>query len=410
MSEPGSRCPRSAATTRTGTRGLVHVDPTGPATIVDGGAEGLADMAAFGAAVERADPLRGRSVAGGAPRAGRPRRADRRHRLKPPPRVPAPVRPAESRPTLGANQTLRSTLRRSTRSSARAPTARPFRAPGSAPWCTAPPRPAGCSSPSTRRSPPSTARCRPHGSPTVTCPSTTAGSRSRSTARATCPMSTSTRSATRTGSSSRSTSTASPQRSGSGWTRVPVNLHHVSTLRVTIDQGPTAEGRPRRPRRVSRRSGFPASTSRQLLRPPVITARALAGTDLSHDSLRYVFERTTGDDPFKRNPYGTTTLLDSPQDRGDAEQYIERLIFAPAARSYTASAWVYPAVTPRTRRWTGSPGCAAPTPSIPPAASRTSPPTVPRAHSAPRAARAGSPSTSPARHPTHGSAGPRASR
>jgi arabinofuranan 3-O-arabinosyltransferase len=82
----------------------------------------------------------------------------------------------------------------------------------------------------------------------------------------------------------------------------------------------------------------------ELLRPPVVTARALAGTDLSHSALTYLFERTTGDGPFMRNPYGTSTLLDSPLDRGDEEQYIDRLVFAPAARAYGAQAWVYPAV------------------------------------------------------------------
>src|SRR6185312_14619263 len=56
------------------------------------------------------------------------------------------------------------------------------------------------------------------------------------------------------------------------------------------------------------------------------------------------FERTSGDDPFRRNPYGTATVLNDPQDRGDAEAQIERLVFAPAARSYSVAAWVYPAV------------------------------------------------------------------
>ena len=67
--------------------------------------------------------------------------------------------------------------------------------------------------------------------------------------------------------------------------------------------------------------------SRQSLRPPVL-GRALAGTDLRRDSLSYIFERTTGDDPFRRNPYGTSTLLDSAKERGDAERYIDRSIFA----------------------------------------------------------------------------------
>ena len=57
-----------------------------------------------------------------------------------------------------------------------------------------------------------------------------------------------------------------------------------------------------------------------------------------------MFERTTGDDPFRRNADQIATLLDDPQDRGDAEAQIERIVFAPATRSYRASALVYPAV------------------------------------------------------------------
>jgi hypothetical protein len=131
---------------------------------------------------------------------------------------------------------------------------------------------------------------------------------------------------------------------GHGWTRIPVHLRSVSVLRITIDHlvqpkvGLAGAGGFREIR-------IPGFHVRELLRPPVVLGRDLAGRDLRHDSLTYLFERTTGDDPFRRNPYGTNTLLDNPQDRGDAETQIARLVFAPAARSYTADAWVYPAVT-----------------------------------------------------------------
>jgi arabinofuranan 3-O-arabinosyltransferase len=127
-----------------------------------------------------------------------------------------------------------------------------------------------------------------------------------------------------------------------GWNRVVVDLHHVSALRVTIDevlQPKVGLGGPGGFREIR----IPGVHVRQLLRVPVITARALAGTNLSRDSISYVFERTTGDDPFRRNPTGATTILNSPQDRGDAEQYIDRLVFGLAPRAYSARAWVYPA-------------------------------------------------------------------
>jgi arabinofuranan 3-O-arabinosyltransferase len=131
---------------------------------------------------------------------------------------------------------------------------------------------------------------------------------------------------------------------GRGFTRIRVNLRHVSKVRITIDhvvQPKVGLGGPGGLREVR----IPGLHIRELLRSPVVLGRDLAGTDLRHDSLSYVFERTTGDDPFRRNPFGTTTVLNDPQDRGDAEAQIERLIFAPAARSYAVDAWVYPAVT-----------------------------------------------------------------
>ena len=47
----------------------------------------------------------------------------------------------------------------------------------------------------------------------------------------------------------------------------------------------------------------------------------------------------------------TVEPADDPQDRGDSETQIQRLIFAPAARSYTPQAWVYPAVSTPENRW-----------------------------------------------------------
>jgi arabinofuranan 3-O-arabinosyltransferase len=131
---------------------------------------------------------------------------------------------------------------------------------------------------------------------------------------------------------------------GPGWTRIPLHLRSVGALRFTIDglrQPPTGLAGAGGLREIR----IPGFHVRQWLRAPVVVARDLAGTDLRHDGLTYVFERTTGDDPFARNPDGTNTLLDQPTDRGDAEQQIQRIVFAPAARTYTASAWVHTAVS-----------------------------------------------------------------
>ncbi len=134
-----------------------------------------------------------------------------------------------------------------------------------------------------------------------------------------------------------------PHALGPGWTRVPLNLHGVSALRVTI----TALRKPRTGKADAggfREIRIPGLHLRQWLRAPVLVGRDLAGANLAHDSLSYVFERTTGDQPFRRNPYGVDTLLDDPSDRGDGEAQIQRIVFAPATRSYSLGAWVYPAL------------------------------------------------------------------
>ncbi|MEO8967413.1 MAG: alpha-(1-_3)-arabinofuranosyltransferase family protein [Solirubrobacteraceae bacterium] len=131
---------------------------------------------------------------------------------------------------------------------------------------------------------------------------------------------------------------------GAGRTRIPVHLHGVSAVRVTVTglikprQGDAGAG-------GFREIAIPGLHLRQYLRAPIVIGRDLAGTDLSHDSLSYLFARQTGDDPFRRSPYGATTLLDDPRARGDAESQLQRIVFAPAARSYRVAAWVSPAVT-----------------------------------------------------------------
>ncbi|MGO9960658.1 MAG: alpha-(1-_3)-arabinofuranosyltransferase family protein [Solirubrobacteraceae bacterium] len=130
---------------------------------------------------------------------------------------------------------------------------------------------------------------------------------------------------------------------GRGWTRIPLHLRSVSALRLTIDGliqpkvGLAGAGGFREIR-------IPGFHVRQYLRTPILIGRDLAGADLRRDSLTYVLERQTGDDPFRRNADQIATLLDDPQTRGDAEAQIERIVFAPATRSYRASALVYPAV------------------------------------------------------------------
>ncbi len=130
---------------------------------------------------------------------------------------------------------------------------------------------------------------------------------------------------------------------GLGWTRIPVNLHHVSALRVRIDnvrQPKVALGGPGGFREIR----IPGFHVRELLRTPVLVARALAGRDLSRSALTYVFERQTGENPFLRNRYRISPVLDKLEGTGDAEQYIDRATFTPAARTFRVQAWVNPSI------------------------------------------------------------------
>ena len=133
-------------------------------------------------------------------------------------------------------------------------------------------------------------------------------------------------------------------RVGAGWTRVPVVLRGVDRLRVRISD-----------QRVSYNPSntvggldeirVPGLEVRELLRPPVLAERALAGQDLAQTPLTYSFQRTTGDDPFRRAAEpppppagGDRAQAEAALVRGaqDPEREIDRLFAPPAARIWTA--------------------------------------------------------------------------
>jgi hypothetical protein len=87
---------------------------------------------------------------------------------------------------------------------------------------------------------------------------------------------------------------------------------------------------------------------RELLRPPALAEQALAGRDLRPTPLSYVFERTTADDPFRRDPVpppppasGNRSEAEAALVRGaqDPETGIDRLLTPPAAREWRADGW-----------------------------------------------------------------------
>jgi arabinofuranan 3-O-arabinosyltransferase len=129
-----------------------------------------------------------------------------------------------------------------------------------------------------------------------------------------------------------------------GWNRIQVNLGDVAALRIALTGVAQPQDTDLRGNGGLREIRIPGVSVRQSLRPPVLSAQALGGRDLDRLGLTYLFERTTADDPFRRDRQTGSPLLELAKNRADAEDQIDRVFFAPAARSYALSAWVHPAV------------------------------------------------------------------
>jgi arabinofuranan 3-O-arabinosyltransferase len=143
-----------------------------------------------------------------------------------------------------------------------------------------------------------------------------------------------------------------------GWNRLPVGLHDVDKLRVAVTgvEGPPTT-RSRGPGAIAELR-VPGVRVREWLRPPVVATRALAGEGLTHAPLAFLFERTTGNDPFHRrariDPDSTSVPSGDNQSAalvaaaGDGETSIARRFELPAARRWRADGWV--TVAPGRRR------------------------------------------------------------
>ncbi len=128
----------------------------------------------------------------------------------------------------------------------------------------------------------------------------------------------------------------------SGWNRLRLDLRGARSLRLRIAKvdfppgvfeagaGGLAEVR------------VPGLRVSETLRPPVLAERALAGRDLRHSALTYLFERTTGDGPYRRGRFTGPPQALLTIDRGDGETGLERELRPPAARAFEADAWVSP--------------------------------------------------------------------
>ncbi len=125
-----------------------------------------------------------------------------------------------------------------------------------------------------------------------------------------------------------------------GWNRLELGLRDVGNLRVALTSvsAPVADA-------VAGAGGIrelriPGIRAGEALRLPIDAADALSGHDLDPITLTYLFERTTGDDPYQRDvAHGPFSAFDV-HEPGDAEQTMSRVFELPAPRQFVASAWV----------------------------------------------------------------------
>jgi arabinofuranan 3-O-arabinosyltransferase len=124
-----------------------------------------------------------------------------------------------------------------------------------------------------------------------------------------------------------------------GWNRLRLGLRGVGALRVRI-------AHMRLPRGVVDEPGglyelrIPGVRATEALRGPVDAERALAGHDLRRADLTYLFARTTGDAPLRRNLLHGPWQAHRRSDAGDGELGLRRAFAPPAARTWTADAWL----------------------------------------------------------------------
>ncbi|MDA0142526.1 hypothetical protein, partial [Solirubrobacter deserti] len=125
-----------------------------------------------------------------------------------------------------------------------------------------------------------------------------------------------------------------------GWNRLDVGLRAVKTLTVRIAQ-------------IHKPAGLKATTggirelridglqAREALRPPTLAERAVS----DDAALTYLFQRTTGDDPFRRTPKRGPSGAALARDRLDGETGLTRVFSPPTARTYDVDGWASAAAT-----------------------------------------------------------------
>ncbi|MFZ1995419.1 MAG: alpha-(1-_3)-arabinofuranosyltransferase family protein, partial [Solirubrobacteraceae bacterium] len=127
-----------------------------------------------------------------------------------------------------------------------------------------------------------------------------------------------------------------------GGTRIALHARAIASLRIALARVVrlNANSGPGGLREVR----IPGVRVSEVLRPPLEATSALTGRDVSHASLTWLFARQTADDPFRADRYVDEPVQNDPADAQDPEALIARQVSSPARRSYTVDARVTPAV------------------------------------------------------------------
>ncbi|HEV7493128.1 alpha-(1-_3)-arabinofuranosyltransferase domain-containing protein [Baekduia sp.] len=130
-----------------------------------------------------------------------------------------------------------------------------------------------------------------------------------------------------------------------GWNHLTLELRHARSLTIVLtkvsepEHGSGAAGGIRELR-------IPGVTVHEALRPPVLAETALRGRDLSGVGLDYLLERTTADLPLLPSRYVGERGAGLLRDAQDPERQLSRTLDPPVARRYAVDAWA--TIDPRT--------------------------------------------------------------
>jgi hypothetical protein len=123
-----------------------------------------------------------------------------------------------------------------------------------------------------------------------------------------------------------------------GWNTLRLDLHGVSSLDVHL----ATVTKPRHAQAGAggiRELAIPRVRATETLRPPTSVEDGLRGSDLSHNALTYIFDRTTADAPDVQQKVVGERGASLTRDAQDAEPALRRVIRPPAARAYAVDGW-----------------------------------------------------------------------